>query len=72
MKIFDIQKPSTSKASSRGTLFDRFDLFATPIPSFTINNRTHQGSSIGLICSVLCALVVAIFSIERFIYLTKR
>ena len=69
MKISDSKQTAVTTEKHKGDLFDRFDMFAVPVPSFTINRRTHQGSSIGFMWTILCGLLVTVFSTYRFVYL---
>ena len=66
-----IENTSNSKECVNN-VFDNYDAFGAPVPSFTIKGRTHQGTSIGLIATVVMTCVIGAFSTNKFIHLVKR
>ena len=53
-------------------LFDKYDAFGAPVPSFTIRGKTHQGSSIGFILTIFVSALVIAFSTNKFVHLVNK
>lgn len=49
------------------TFFDRFDLFAIPVPNFTVEGNDKVGTPIGAFLSLVMVVVVLIYGIPKFI-----
>ena len=55
-----------------GSFYDKWDFFATPVPTFNMEGHQQVGTSIGFVCSVFVTiLVVSYASLKGFICLTK-
>ena len=57
-----------------GNIFDRYDMFGTPIPSFNLEGTDRVGTSIGCIFSVIITVIVLSYSYTKgkiFVYKDK-
>jgi len=72
MKVHPITGDNTNKntvSPKINKIFDRLDVFGAPVPSFTLKGRSHQGTSIGCVVTILFAVLVISFSTFKFIRL---
>jgi hypothetical protein len=54
------------KGNETGTFFDKWDLFATPVPPFNFETQSQVGTSIGAMTSLLLVTVVLAYAAMKF------
>jgi hypothetical protein len=58
--------------ANKGGFADKWDIFASPIPNFNIENQTHIGSSLGVLASFILVTSVLAYSVVKFIHLMEK
>jgi hypothetical protein len=66
----NIKKKSAKERTS--DFFDVWDMYGTPVPSFTVKGHTHHGTSIGFLSSLVFYVTILSFSLLKFVQLVQK
>jgi len=60
------------RKSTAQNILNTYDMFGAAVPQFTIEGKTHQGSSIGLLWTIVFYSVILGFSTLKFLELVTH